>query len=110
MIQHAIDGTFGTYFYNSYFISALEDAIKYAEGLVGFPQEALRADRNSARRAFSASSIEESLLEEYKKGIIALEVSFCFLCHIILSIIFSYHIIQKTFEFSFFFFCNRYER
>ena len=59
--------------------SALGRAVFQAEGMLKYPQEALRADRNSARKAFSFSSIQEALISEHKKGVIAIEVYIVFI-------------------------------
>lgn len=57
------------------FYSAVGRAITQAQAILMHPQEALRADRESARHSFFASSLEDALRKERKRGMKALEVS-----------------------------------
>ncbi|RXG61887.1 3-hydroxypropionyl-coenzyme A dehydratase [Armadillidium vulgare] len=53
--------------------SALGNAVFYAESLEKYPPEALRADRESARRFYTFSSLEEALKNETDRAKVAIE-------------------------------------
>lgn len=57
---------------------ALGNAVFYAESLEKYPPEALRADRESARRFYTFSSLEEALKNETDRAKVAIEVSLYF--------------------------------